>query len=68
MDEEHKEYGLTPKEAAQLIGCSEYKIKELARCKSIPFYKIGSRYMFTRSALVEWIRQQEKDNSTGGKK
>lgn len=57
-----KETGLTPDEASALIGCSPYTIKELARGNKIPFYKIGSRYRFTRSALIEWIADQEEKN------
>lgn len=62
MSTDAKETGLTPEEAATLIGCSAYTIKELARCRKIPFYKIGSRYMFTRSALMTWIAEQEMNN------
>ena len=57
-----KETGLTPAEAGALIGCSAYTIKELARGNKIPFYRIGSRYMFTRSALIKWISDQENKN------
>lgn len=57
-----KETGLTPAEASALIGCSVYTIKELARRNKIPFYRIGSRYMFTRSALLKWIADQEERN------
>ena len=57
-----KETGLTPKEASALIGCKEYTIKALARAKEIPFYKIGSRYRFTRSSLLKWMNDQEKEN------
>lgn len=57
-----KETGLTPAEASSLIGCSVYTIKELARRNKIPFYRIGSRYMFTRSALLKWIADQEEKN------
>lgn len=57
-----KEIGLTPAEAGALIGCSAYTIKELARGNKIPFYKIGSRYMFTQSALLKWIVDQEEKN------
>lgn len=57
-----KETGLTPAEASALIGCSVYTIKELARGNKIPFYRIGSRYMFTRSALLKWIADQEEKN------
>lgn len=61
-----KETGLTPVEAGALIGCSAYTIKELARGKRIPFYKVGSRYMFTRSALLRWIGEQEEENYNNG--
>lgn len=57
-----KEIGLTPAEAGALIGCSAYTIKELARANKIPFYRIGSRYMFTKSALLKWITEQEERN------
>lgn len=59
---EKKETGLTPVEAGALIGCSAYTVKELARGNRIPFYKIGIRYMFTRSALLKWIAEQESEN------
>lgn len=57
-----KETGLTPKDASELIGCSVYTIKELARGKKIPHYKVGARYMFTRSKLLKWIDSQERSN------
>lgn len=57
-----KETGLTPKEAGELIGCSAYTVKELARGNRIPFYRVGSRYLFTRAALMDWITDQEQNN------
>ena len=57
-----KERGLTPQEAADLIGCSAYTVKELARGNRIPFYRVDSRYLFTRAALMDWIADQEKKN------
>lgn len=57
-----KESGLTPMEAGELIGCSAYTIKELARGKRIPFYQVGNRYRFTRSTLIEWMAAQEQKN------
>lgn len=57
-----KETGLTPDEASALIGCSVYTIKELARGNKIPFYRIGTRYRFTRSALLKWMADQEQRN------
>lgn len=66
MCTQQKETGLTPEEAGTLVGCSAYTIKELARCKKIPFYKVGARYMFTRSALMKWITDQEQENYNEG--
>lgn len=57
-----KETGLTSVEAGALIGCSAYTIKELARGKHIPHYRVGSRYMFTRSSLLKWMADQEEKN------
>ncbi len=57
-----KQTGLTPKEAAAVIGCSEYTIKQLAREKRIPHYRVGVRIMFTRAALQNWMADQEKRN------
>ncbi len=57
-----KETGLTPKEAGELIGCSAYTVKELARGNRIPFYRVGSRYLFTRATLMDWITDQEQNN------
>ena len=53
-----KETGLTPQEAGDLLGCSAYTIKELARGNRIPFYRVGNRYRFTRSTLTEWMAAQ----------
>lgn len=61
-----KETGLTPVEAGALVGCSVYTIKDLARRKKIPHYKVGNRYMFTRSALLKWIGEQENKNYNNG--
>ena len=60
--EENKETGLTPEEAGMLIGCSAYTVKDMARNKEIPYYKVGTRYKFTRAALLRWMAQQENDN------
>ncbi len=57
-----KETGLTPAEASALIGCKEYTIKELARGKKIPHYRVGNRYRFTKSALIRWMAEQEEKN------
>lgn len=54
---------MTPKQAASFLGCSEYTIKDLARRKMIPHFRVGNRIMFSKSTLNSWIEQQEKENS-----
>lgn len=56
-------YGMDTKEASKFIGCSAYTIRELAREKKIPHYRIGNRIMFTKQALIRWIDKQEDKNS-----
>ncbi|NRR04565.1 helix-turn-helix domain-containing protein [Brevibacillus sp. RS1.1] len=53
---------LTVKEAAVYIRISEYTLREAVRKKQIPHYRIGSRILFRKAALDEWIEQQEKAN------
>lgn len=60
----NKALNLTPKEAAELIGCSEYTIKELARQNRIPSHRIGNLIKFTREGLEAWIQAQEKKSWT----
>lgn len=55
-------YGMDTKEASKFIGCSAYTIRELAREKKIPHYRIGNRIMFTKQALIKWIDKQEDRN------
>ncbi|SKA98629.1 DNA binding domain-containing protein, excisionase family [Caloramator quimbayensis] len=59
---EVEKYGMDTKEASIFIGCSAYTIRELARKKQIPHYKIGNRIMFTKQALIKWIDKQESRN------
>jgi excisionase family DNA binding protein len=53
---------MTPKDAAAYIGCSEYTIRDMARKKKVPHYRIGSKIMFRKSTLDKWIAQQEAEN------
>ena len=56
---------LKPAQASKLIGCSEYTIRDMARRKEIPHFKIRSLVCFRQSALLHWIVEQEKANSHG---
>lgn len=53
---------LKPCEAAKFIGCSVYTIKEMARNKKIPHYRVGARILFRKSSLKNWIEKQEREN------
>jgi len=55
-------YGMNTKEASKFIGCSAYTIRELAREKKIPYYKIGNRIMFSKEYLIKWMSKQEERN------
>ncbi len=54
---------MTPAQAAKYIACSEYTIRDLARQKRIPHYRIGNRIMFSCNSLKAWVEQQEEENS-----
>ncbi|WP_245959485.1 helix-turn-helix domain-containing protein [Neobacillus piezotolerans] len=53
---------MTVKEAAPYIGSSEYKLREMARQKQIPHYRVGNRIMFRKTSLDVWISKQEEEN------
>lgn len=61
-DEQIEKYCMDTKEASMFIGCSAYTIRELARKKLIPHYRIGDRIMFTKHSLIKWIEKQENRN------
>jgi excisionase family DNA binding protein len=46
----------TAREAARILRCSEWWIKEQARKRRIPFSRVGGRYLFTEDHLNEIIR------------
>ena len=51
---------MTPKQAAEYIGCSEYTIRDLARRHKIPNYRVASKIMFNRYSLDQWVKSQEE--------
>lgn len=53
---------MSVKETAAYLGASQYKTYELARQKKIPHFKIGAKIVFRKSALDQWIMQQELEN------
>lgn len=52
---------LTVEEAAEFLQVSAYMVRQWARERKIPAARIGGRYWrFRRSALTEWVADQER--------
>jgi excisionase family DNA binding protein len=47
-------------EAAQFLGISERTLRQLIAEKRLPFARIGGSLRLRRTALVEWLQQQEQ--------
>lgn len=45
---------LTAQEAADLIGVSSGRLRELAGEGKVPHARVGVKYVFHRQALLEW--------------
>ena len=48
---------LSTAEAAELLGYSEYHVRELAKKKQIPALRVRRRWRFPRERILEWIHQ-----------
>ena len=53
---------LTAKEAAQYIGISYWLLLEMCKRKEIMFIKAGSRILFRRESLQQWLVDQEAES------
>ena len=58
--DENKALGI--KSAAEFIGCSEWKLRQLVKEGKIPFYRIGNRIKFSSNSLSKWVTAAEKRN------
>lgn len=54
---------MTVAEAASYIGVSKDLIYQSVRENSIPNIKLGRRILFRKSALDNWMDQQESDST-----
>ena len=50
------------KEVANYLKCSISSVRNLVRNKEIQFYRIGAKLYFRKSAIENWILQQEISN------
>jgi excisionase family DNA binding protein len=48
-----------PAEVAELLGCSQWWVKEQARKRRVPFSWIGGSYRFTAEQVDEIVRLHE---------
>ena len=48
-------YGLTVREAVQLLGVCERKVRELIAEGNLPHYRVGRSVRFSWQALKEWM-------------
>lgn len=43
---------------SQYLGCSVSMVRKLIRTKAIPFYRVGTKILFEKSAIDWWISNQ----------
>lgn len=48
------------KEAAAILGVSEWTIYDLVRRRIVPHIKISRRILFRRTSLLAWLEAQEQ--------
>jgi excisionase family DNA binding protein len=49
---------LTTRQAATVIGCCEKILREKLLSRGVPHFRIGSRLLFPRDLLQNWINEQ----------
>jgi excisionase family DNA binding protein len=54
---------LTVKEAAQMIGVSEWTIYDMSRKGELPVVRVRRRVFFRRDGLEQWMKNQEARNA-----
>jgi len=55
MDEVNDHTIMTVPEAAEFLRISESTIRDLVAQQRVPFFRIGSRILFYRIRLEEWV-------------
>ncbi len=56
---------LSTAEAAEMLGVSPQKLRELARTGEIPAYRWGKNYRLFRDELIIWLRSQGPESWEG---
>lgn len=50
---------LNAEEAAQLLGCSTYTVRQHAKTGLIPGRKLGKEWRFYKPDLLAWLREEK---------
>lgn len=50
---------ITATQAAEIIGCSYWKLNEMCKASIIPYISVGSRRLFRKTTLTRWMENQE---------
>ncbi|GHH96658.1 excisionase family DNA-binding protein [Neobacillus kokaensis] len=53
---------LSAKEAAKYIGISYWLILDITKRKEIPCIRVGSRVLFRKDALDDWMEEKEHES------
>lgn len=53
---------LTAEQVAEYLGVSKDTVYTMAKRQEIPHYRLRRRYMFSKSSIDEWIREQERQS------
>ena len=48
------------KEAAAMLGVSEWVIYDWARKRLIPHIRVGKRVLFRQTSILQWMNEQEQ--------
>jgi excisionase family DNA binding protein len=61
MNNQHNEF-LNLNEAARMLGVSDRTLSAEAKANRVPHFKVGKQYRFLSSVLIDWARQQSRQN------
>ena len=56
---------LKAKDAAQYLGCSYWKLLDMAKKSEIPHIRVGKLVLFRQATLDRWLTEQETASCEG---
>lgn len=60
MKDETKKIALSVSETARILGISRPTVYQLLRRSDFPAFRIGSRWLVSRSGLEAWVKAQSE--------